>query len=72
MSYASSAATYTSVYTDSEPWRFYRGSDEEPAEAGITTAGYWYKLMLLDNVVDSRLRLLEQSADVDDKMKKYH
>nr|GEZ54888.1 hypothetical protein [Tanacetum cinerariifolium] len=34
MSYASSAATYTSVYTDSEPWRFYRGSDEEPAEAG--------------------------------------
>nr|GFA82727.1 hypothetical protein [Tanacetum cinerariifolium] len=33
MSSASSAVTYTSVYTDSEPWRFYGGSDEEPADA---------------------------------------
>nr|GEW66809.1 putative reverse transcriptase domain-containing protein [Tanacetum cinerariifolium] len=31
MSDASSAVTYTSVYTDSEPWRYYR---EELAEAG--------------------------------------
>nr|GEW42766.1 hypothetical protein [Tanacetum cinerariifolium] len=30
----------------------------------------WYKLKLLDNVDDSRLRLLEKSALVDDKMKK--
>nr|GEV80261.1 putative reverse transcriptase domain-containing protein [Tanacetum cinerariifolium] len=33
MSDASSAVNYTSVYTDSEPWRYYRGFDEEPAEA---------------------------------------
>nr|GEV64315.1 hypothetical protein [Tanacetum cinerariifolium] len=32
----------------------------------------WYKLKLLDNAVASRLRLLEQSATVDDKLKKYH
>nr|GEY17973.1 reverse transcriptase domain-containing protein [Tanacetum cinerariifolium] len=32
--FASSAVTYTSVYTDYEPWRFYRGSDEESADAG--------------------------------------
>nr|GEX50761.1 hypothetical protein [Tanacetum cinerariifolium] len=31
---------------------------------------YWYKLKLLDTAADSRLRLLEQSAAVDDKMKK--
>nr|GFC34691.1 hypothetical protein [Tanacetum cinerariifolium] len=31
MSDASSAVTYTSVYTDSEPWRYYR---EESAETG--------------------------------------
>nr|GEW49087.1 hypothetical protein [Tanacetum cinerariifolium] len=30
----------------------------------------WHKLKLLDNAADSRLRLLEQSAVVDDKMKK--
>nr|GEU63177.1 putative ribonuclease H-like domain-containing protein [Tanacetum cinerariifolium] len=30
----------------------------------------WYKLKLLDNIADSRLRLLEQSAAVDDEMKK--
>ncbi|GJZ19908.1 hypothetical protein Tco_0556498 [Tanacetum coccineum] len=36
MSSASSAVTYTSVYTDFEPWRLYWGSDEEleaPEEA---------------------------------------
>nr|GEY52491.1 hypothetical protein [Tanacetum cinerariifolium] len=32
----------------------------------------WYKLKRLDNAADSRLRLLEQSAAVDDKMIKYH
>nr|GEW52931.1 reverse transcriptase domain-containing protein [Tanacetum cinerariifolium] len=31
----------------------------------------WNKLKLLDNAADSRLRLLEQSVAVDDKMKKY-
>nr|GEX19788.1 putative ribonuclease H-like domain-containing protein [Tanacetum cinerariifolium] len=36
----------------------------------LKTYCYWYKLMMLDNVVDSRLRLLEQSVAVDDKMKK--
>nr|GEU50058.1 hypothetical protein [Tanacetum cinerariifolium] len=30
----------------------------------------WYKLKLLDNVVDTKLRLLEESAADDDKMKK--
>nr|GEY28852.1 hypothetical protein [Tanacetum cinerariifolium]GEY55747.1 hypothetical protein [Tanacetum cinerariifolium] len=30
----------------------------------------WYKLKLLDNVADSRLRLLEKSVVADDKMKK--
>nr|GEW35378.1 hypothetical protein [Tanacetum cinerariifolium] len=30
----------------------------------------WYKLKLLDNVADSKLRLLEQNAAVDDKIKK--
>ncbi|GJW45926.1 hypothetical protein Tco_0077572, partial [Tanacetum coccineum] len=34
MSSALSAVTYTSVYTDFEQWRFYGGSDEEPAYAG--------------------------------------
>nr|GEZ75250.1 hypothetical protein [Tanacetum cinerariifolium] len=32
----------------------------------------WYKLKLLDNAADSRLRLLKQSVAVDDKMKKKH
>nr|GEY82596.1 reverse transcriptase domain-containing protein [Tanacetum cinerariifolium] len=36
----------------------------------LKTYCYWYKLKLLDNVVDSRLRLLEQSVVADDKMKK--
>nr|GEW59116.1 hypothetical protein [Tanacetum cinerariifolium] len=30
----------------------------------------WYKLKLLDNAAYSRLRLLEQSVAIDDKMKK--
>nr|GEW00124.1 hypothetical protein [Tanacetum cinerariifolium] len=30
----------------------------------------WYKLKLLDNAADSRLKLLEESAAADDKMKK--
>nr|GFD13159.1 integrase, catalytic region, zinc finger, CCHC-type, peptidase aspartic, catalytic [Tanacetum cinerariifolium] len=30
----------------------------------------WYKLKLLDNAADSRLRLLKQSVAADDKMKK--
>ncbi|GJV81383.1 hypothetical protein Tco_1517253 [Tanacetum coccineum] len=31
---SSSAVTYTSVYTDSEPWRFQWVSDEEPEVPG--------------------------------------
>ncbi|GJS37827.1 hypothetical protein Tco_0536209 [Tanacetum coccineum] len=31
---SSSTVTYTSVYTNFEPWRFYGGFDEEPADAG--------------------------------------
>ncbi|GJW31093.1 hypothetical protein Tco_0051125 [Tanacetum coccineum] len=31
---SSSTVTYTSVYTDSEPWRFYAGSDKEPSDVG--------------------------------------
>ncbi|GKC70453.1 hypothetical protein Tco_1116336 [Tanacetum coccineum] len=31
---SSSTFTYTSVYTDSEPWRFYGESDEEPTDTG--------------------------------------
>ncbi|GJX76127.1 hypothetical protein Tco_0322938 [Tanacetum coccineum] len=40
---ASSVVTYTSVYTDSKPWRFYRGSDEEPSDVvspGVIIYGY--------------------------------
>nr|GEX30881.1 hypothetical protein [Tanacetum cinerariifolium] len=37
----------------------------------LKTYCYWYKLKLLDNTADSRLRLLEQSATVDDKMKNH-
>nr|GEZ64773.1 hypothetical protein [Tanacetum cinerariifolium] len=36
----------------------------------LKTYRCWYKLKLLDNADDSRLRLLEQSAVVDDKIKK--
>nr|GEW76610.1 hypothetical protein [Tanacetum cinerariifolium] len=32
----------------------------------------WYKLKLLGNAADSRLRLLAKSAAADDKMKEYH
>ncbi|GKC56078.1 hypothetical protein Tco_1083676, partial [Tanacetum coccineum] len=34
MSSASSAVTYTSVYTDSEPWRVFWGADEELSDDG--------------------------------------
>ncbi|GJT02280.1 hypothetical protein Tco_0823449 [Tanacetum coccineum] len=34
MSYASSAVTYTSIYTDSEPGRVFWGADEEPSDRG--------------------------------------
>nr|GEU74933.1 hypothetical protein [Tanacetum cinerariifolium] len=43
MSFASSVITYTSVYTNFEPWRFYGGSDEEPADVsslGVIIYGY--------------------------------
>nr|GEV76499.1 hypothetical protein [Tanacetum cinerariifolium] len=36
----------------------------------LNTYCCWYKLKLLDNATDSRLRLLEQSVVADDKMKK--
>ncbi|GJV21366.1 hypothetical protein Tco_1370386 [Tanacetum coccineum] len=35
MSSASSAVTYTSVYTDSEPGRVFWGADEEISDGGI-------------------------------------
>ncbi|GJV53737.1 hypothetical protein Tco_1449478 [Tanacetum coccineum] len=35
MSFASSAVTYTSVYTDSEPGRVFWGADEEISDGGI-------------------------------------
>nr|GFC45733.1 hypothetical protein [Tanacetum cinerariifolium] len=34
MSSASSAVTYTFVYTDSEPWRVFWGADEELSDGG--------------------------------------
>nr|GEU65371.1 hypothetical protein [Tanacetum cinerariifolium] len=37
----------------------------------LKTYRYWYKLKLLDNAAESRLRLLEESAAADDKIKKY-
>nr|GEX80049.1 hypothetical protein [Tanacetum cinerariifolium] len=36
----------------------------------LKTYCYWYKLKLLDNAVDSRLRLLEESAAANEKIKK--
>ncbi|GJT34745.1 putative ribonuclease H-like domain-containing protein [Tanacetum coccineum] len=36
---SSSTVTYTS-YTDSEPWRFYGGSDEEPSDVGSPGVPY--------------------------------
>nr|GEW00420.1 hypothetical protein [Tanacetum cinerariifolium] len=41
----------------------------KPDKKGSTYCS-WYKLKLLDNAADSRLRLLEESATADDKMKK--
>nr|GEW19471.1 putative reverse transcriptase domain-containing protein [Tanacetum cinerariifolium] len=40
MSSASSAVTYTFVYTNFEPWRFYRGFDEDPTEARVIVYRY--------------------------------
>nr|GEU43801.1 hypothetical protein [Tanacetum cinerariifolium] len=37
---SSSIVTYTSVYTDSEPWRFYVGFDEELSDVGVIVYGY--------------------------------
>ncbi|GJV53880.1 hypothetical protein Tco_1449621 [Tanacetum coccineum] len=35
MSFASSAVTYTSVYTDSEPGRVFWGADKEIPDGGV-------------------------------------
>nr|GEX43427.1 hypothetical protein [Tanacetum cinerariifolium] len=37
---ASSAVTYTSVYTDSEPWRYYREESAEVGSPGVIVYGY--------------------------------
>nr|GEV63796.1 hypothetical protein [Tanacetum cinerariifolium] len=37
---ASSAITYTSVYTDSEPWRYYREDSVETGPPGVIVYGY--------------------------------
>nr|GFA27075.1 hypothetical protein [Tanacetum cinerariifolium] len=40
MSDASSAVTYTSVYTDSEPCRYYREESAETGSPGVVVYGY--------------------------------
>nr|GEV54920.1 putative reverse transcriptase domain-containing protein [Tanacetum cinerariifolium] len=40
MSGASSAVTYTSVYTDSESWRYYREESVEAGSPGVIVYGY--------------------------------
>nr|GEV85103.1 hypothetical protein [Tanacetum cinerariifolium] len=52
-------------------WKFF-GVDavEDFKEYALRDYYCWYKLKLLDNAADSRLRLLEQSVAADDKMKK--
>nr|GFA82095.1 hypothetical protein [Tanacetum cinerariifolium] len=40
MSDASSAVTYTSVYTDSEPWRYYREESAEIGPSRVIVYGY--------------------------------
>nr|GEZ12528.1 hypothetical protein [Tanacetum cinerariifolium] len=40
MSDASSVVTYTSVYTDSEPWRYYREESPEIGSPGFIVYGY--------------------------------
>nr|GFA07161.1 hypothetical protein [Tanacetum cinerariifolium] len=40
MSDASSAVTYTSVYTDSEPWRYYGEESAEAGSPGVIVYGY--------------------------------
>nr|GEV56936.1 hypothetical protein [Tanacetum cinerariifolium] len=49
----------------SSHYKFYNHSDDLAGRENISidkTYRYWYKLMLLDNAADSKLRLLEQSA----------
>nr|GEV43378.1 ribonuclease H-like domain-containing protein [Tanacetum cinerariifolium] len=43
----------------------------EATPLALKTYCCWCKLMLLDDAADIKLRLLEQSADVDEKMKRY-
>nr|GEW74655.1 reverse transcriptase domain-containing protein [Tanacetum cinerariifolium] len=40
MSDASSAVSYTSVYTDSEPWRYYEEDSAEAGSPGVIVYGY--------------------------------
>nr|GEV44802.1 reverse transcriptase domain-containing protein [Tanacetum cinerariifolium] len=40
MSDASSAVTYTSIYTDSEPWRYYEDESTETGSLGFFVYGY--------------------------------
>nr|GEX70780.1 putative reverse transcriptase domain-containing protein [Tanacetum cinerariifolium] len=40
MSDASSVVTYTSIYTDSEPWRYYREESAETGSPGFIVYGY--------------------------------
>ncbi|GKG59966.1 hypothetical protein Tco_0609630, partial [Tanacetum coccineum] len=47
---SSSMVTYTSIYINSEPWRFYGESDEEPTDIGspgVIVYGYDRLLMHL-------------------------
>nr|GFB23388.1 hypothetical protein [Tanacetum cinerariifolium] len=37
---ASSVVTYTSVYTDSEPWRYYKEDSDEVESSGVIVYGY--------------------------------
>nr|GEW02707.1 hypothetical protein [Tanacetum cinerariifolium] len=51
MSSASSAVTYTSVYTDSEPWRVFWGADEELSDVGsLRVIVYGYDGLLMQPV----------------------
>ncbi|GJU56452.1 hypothetical protein Tco_1230166 [Tanacetum coccineum] len=47
MSSASSAVTYTSVYTDSEPGRVFWGADEEISDGGIPRSAYRGIILLI-------------------------
>ncbi|GJV93752.1 hypothetical protein Tco_1541565 [Tanacetum coccineum] len=45
---SSSTVTYTSVYSDSEPWRFQQVSDAEPQSQWYTqaTTGHWIRALV--------------------------